>query len=701
LIGALVLIAATLLLSSQLALAQFTQQGSKLIGTGTVGGANQGFSVALSGDGNTAIVGGRGDNSDIGATWVYTRSGGVWSQQGSKLVANDAVGTAQQGFSIALSGDGNTAIVGGYNDNSGVGAAWVYTRSGGVWTQQGSKLVGTGAVGAAQQGASVALSVDGNTAIVGGYSDNSSAGAAWVYARNGGVWSQQGSKLVGTGAVGTADQGTYVALSGDGNTAIVGGFGDKGGTGAAWVFTLSGGAWSQQGSKLVANDAVGQSSQGSSVALSADGNTAIVGGTGDNSFVGASWVFTRSGGVWTQQGSKLVGTGAVGQSEQGRSVALSADGNTAIAGGFNDNSAAGASWVFTRSNGAWSQQGGKLVGTGAVGRAEQGFFVALSGDGDTAIVGGWGDDSVGAAWVFFQAAKAAKTNTHDFNGDGYSDILWHDTSGNIAMWLMSGFQTLSAAYLGNAPAWSIMGQRDFDGDGKSDILWHDASGNVAMWLMNGTQTLSTAFLGNVPSSWSIAGTGDFNGDGKGDILWLNTDGDVAIWLMNGTQTLSAIIIGNMPTSWSVVGTGDFNGDGMSDILWRNMNGDVAISLTDGTQTLSAMDLGNVPTSWSVSGTGDFNGDSKSDIVWSDSSNNVAIWLMNGAAVSSAAGLGNVATTWAMVQTGDYNGDGMSDLLWRDTSGNTAMWFMNGTAVASTAGVGNIPTNWTVQSVNAE
>ncbi len=134
------------------AAAQFGQQGSKLVGTGAVGYARQGQSVTLSADGNTAIVGGPNDNSLAGAAWVYTRSGGVWSQQGGKLVGTGAVGAAQQGFSVAISADGNTAIVGGPYDSSYNGTAWVFTRSGGVWTQQGSKLVGTGAVGAAGQG---------------------------------------------------------------------------------------------------------------------------------------------------------------------------------------------------------------------------------------------------------------------------------------------------------------------------------------------------------------------------------------------------------------------------------------------------------------------------------------------------------------------------------------------------------------------
>ena len=191
----------------QPAAAQFTQQGPKLVGTGIGGhGASEGWSVALSADGNTALVGGNDDNNAVGAVWVFTRSGGVWSQQGSKLVATDATVNARVGNSVALSADGNTALVGGNGDNNGAGAAWVFTRSGGVWSQQGSKLVGTGAAGSggANQGWSVALSADGNTALVGGYSDFNSFGAAWVFTRSGGVWSQQGSKLVGTGATGNA-----------------------------------------------------------------------------------------------------------------------------------------------------------------------------------------------------------------------------------------------------------------------------------------------------------------------------------------------------------------------------------------------------------------------------------------------------------------------------------------------------------------
>jgi hypothetical protein len=93
-------------------------------------------------------------------------------------------------------------LVGGENDDYGIGATWVFTRSGSTWTQQGSKLVGTGASVQSRQGQSVALNSDATYALVGGYQDNSRTGATWVFTRNGTTWTQQGSKLVGTGGVG-------------------------------------------------------------------------------------------------------------------------------------------------------------------------------------------------------------------------------------------------------------------------------------------------------------------------------------------------------------------------------------------------------------------------------------------------------------------------------------------------------------------
>jgi Secretion system C-terminal sorting domain/FG-GAP repeat len=377
------------------------QQGPKLDGSDSSGPAAQGNAVAISADGNTVLFGGYKDGTNQGAAWVFTRTGTSWTQQGSKLVGTGNSGAAGEGYSVGLSADGNTAILGGYLDNSFAGAAWVFTRNGSTWSQQGNKLVANDEKGSSYLGHSVALSADGNTAIIGGFLDSTGTGAAWIFTRSGTTWTQQGGKLVGTGGTGASYQGYSVGLSADGNTAIIGGPDDNSAQGAAWIFTRSGSTWTQEGSKLVGSGNTGAAYQGVSVALSADGNTAIIGGSQDNSFNGAAWVFTRSGSVWTQQGSKLAGTGNTGAAGQGFAVSISADGNIAIVGGGSDNLSAGASWIFTRSGSSWSQHGNKLVASDYKGDASQGNSVGISADGMTAVVGGLNDNSgEGAAWIY-------------------------------------------------------------------------------------------------------------------------------------------------------------------------------------------------------------------------------------------------------------------------------------------------------------
>ena len=138
------------------------------LAAGRVGQGEFGFSVALSADGNTALIGGPDDNERVGAAWVFTRSGSTWTQQGEKLMAAGEIGDGEFGYSVALSADGNTALIGGPGDNNSVGAAWVFTRSGRTWTQQGEKLTPSGASGITGFGLSVALSADGGTALIGG-----------------------------------------------------------------------------------------------------------------------------------------------------------------------------------------------------------------------------------------------------------------------------------------------------------------------------------------------------------------------------------------------------------------------------------------------------------------------------------------------------------------------------------------------------
>ena len=235
---------------------------------------------------------------------MFTRTGSTWAQQGANLTGTGEIGGGDFGSSVALFGYGNTALIGGYYDNNGVGAAWMFARTGSTWAQQGAKLTASDETGAGDFGYSVALSADGNTALISGAKDNSWVGAAWVFTRTGSTWAQQGAKLTASDETGAGSFGVGVALSADGNTALIGGPLAQqprlGGGVDVRPHGLDLGAAGRQVDSP--SDETGAGSFGYGVALSADGNTALVGGPYDNNSIGAAWLFTRTGSTWAQQG---------------------------------------------------------------------------------------------------------------------------------------------------------------------------------------------------------------------------------------------------------------------------------------------------------------------------------------------------------------------------------------------------------------
>ena len=328
----------------------------------------------------TGIGGNQADNSagGAGAVYVFTRSGSTWSQQAYVKASNTEIGD-QFGFSVALSGDGNTLAVGAYTEDSNAtgingnqadnsasssGAVYVFTRSGSTWGQQVYvKASNTDANDAF--GYSVALSGDGNTLAVGAYGEASYVGAVYVFIRSGSTWAQQ-AYVKASSSEASDWFGTSVALSGDGNTLAVGAFGEDSnatgvnGTqadnsasnaGAVYVFTRTGSAWSQQ-AYVKASNTEADDTFGMSVAMSGDGNTLAVGarqehsnatGIGgnqaDNSalYSGAVYVFTRSGSTWTQQAYVKASNSGLND-RFGTSVALSGDGNTMAVGAYREGS---------------------------------------------------------------------------------------------------------------------------------------------------------------------------------------------------------------------------------------------------------------------------------------------------------------------------------------------------------------------------
>jgi hypothetical protein len=295
------------------------------------------------------------------------------------------------------------------------------------------------------------------------------------------------------------------------------------------------------------------------------------------------------------------------------------------------------------------------------------------------------------------AIRLASKAPRDFNGDGRSDILWRNTNGAVAAWLMNGLGILQAGGFGTISSdWTIAGTGDLNGDTKSDIVWRNTDGTVAVWLMDGLVLTQGALLGTIPNSWTISGIGDLNGDGKSDIVWRSTDGTVAVWLMDGLVLTQGALLGTIPSSWAIEGIGDLNEDGKSDIVWRSTDGTVAVWLMNGPTFQGAL-FGTIPISWTIGGVGDLNGDGKTDIVWRNTDGTVAVWLMDGLVLAQGAILGTIPGSWTLMGTGDLNGDGKSDIVWRNSDGTVAAWLMDGATLAQAGGFGVITADWIMQS----
>ncbi len=329
---------------------------------------SQGYSVALTSDGNLLAVGDPAYSADIGRVWFFRRIDG---EQWVSYISQYKEGTAgsRLGTSVSFSSDGRIFAT-GLPENF-VNSVNIYIQGNNGIFGAPIKITGNDLTGNSRFGMSISLSSDGATLAIGGPEDNSAKGATWIFVRSGFSWIQQGLKLLGTGVEGNfSTQGQSVSLSGDGNTLAIGGPYDNNGIGAVWIFIRSGTTWIQQGKKLVGTGVVGFSQQGFSVSLSANGNTLAVGGYTDNNRTGATWIFIRTGTVWSQQGSKLVGFPTDinnGTGNQGQSVSLSGDGNTLVVGSPTNNALlnsyeTGCTFVFKRSNNIWTQYGKRLIG---------------------------------------------------------------------------------------------------------------------------------------------------------------------------------------------------------------------------------------------------------------------------------------------------------------------------------------------------
>ena len=252
-----------------------------------------GIPVAITADGNTALIGASYRDSATGAAYVFTRTPAGWQQapgwrQTAELTASDAADGDRFGQSVALTADGNTALIGAVGRDSYTGAAYVFasTRSG--W-QQAAELTASDAASGDSFGEAVALTADGKTALIGAPNHDSDTGAAYAFVRTRAGWQQAGELTAGDGAVGD-HFGVSVAVTADGNTAVIGANYHDSATGAAYVFASTRSGW-QQTAELTASDGASGNYFGDWVAITPAGNTILIGALGRDSFTGAAYVF--------------------------------------------------------------------------------------------------------------------------------------------------------------------------------------------------------------------------------------------------------------------------------------------------------------------------------------------------------------------------------------------------------------------------
>ena len=602
-----------------------------------------------------------------GAAYVFVRSGGVWAQQAYLKASNtdtwDEFGTsvAISGDTVVVGAPGEASAATGVNGNQDddsayqAGATYVFVRSNGVWAQQAYlKAFNTSAYD--HFGGSVAIS--GDTVVVGAPGDDSFRGAAYVFVRTGSVWTQQ--EYIKASNVDRGDRfGSSVAVFGD--TAVVGAdYEDSAATGingnqadnsaesagAAYVFLRSNGVWTQQAYLKASNTGAGDEF-GSSVAVS-DG-TAVVGApyedsaaTGvngdqaDNSAVmaGAAYVFVRAGGVWTQQ-VYLKASNSDAYDYFGRSVTVSSD--TVVVGAPGEASAA------TGVNGDQADDSAPFAGAAYVFQSP--LFVPDS-DGD------------GVPDAADNCPADPNPDQADFDGDGQGDVcdadddndgipdnfdpdpwtpsafpashvgMWRPTTGRFyldvdgSLTWNAGIDVVTASF-GVATDRPVVG--DWNGDRTDEIgVWRPSTGRFYL-DMDGSLTWTTG-VDIITASFGIATdcpvVGDWAGDGTDEIgIWRPSTGRFYLD-MDGSRTWTSgidVITASFGVATDRPVVGDWNGDGTDEIgVWRPSTGRFYLDM-DGSRTwTTGVDV--ITASFGVATdhpmAGDWNGDGTDEIgVW--------------------------------------------------------------------------------------
>lgn len=288
--------------------------------------------------------------SQCGAVYVFRNDAGTWEQE-AKLIASDRAADDRLGQWMALSGDGTRIVTTAYlADVSGqvnAGATYIFSRSGTVWTQE-QKITLPSPFNNDQFGTGVAIDTDGARIAIGCHLRDAfsiaDSGLVVTYTRSGTVWTLEAS-LINSDSVTVDYFGSGLAMTPDGSRLAIGCvYKDTDGvtnSGAIYVFTRSGSTWTQE-AKIVTSDKAIDDYFGNwtGIAISADGDL-IVGGCFNKDVdgltnAGATYLFKRVGSVWTQE-AILTASDKAANDEFGKSVTITPNGSVLLIGSSANN----------------------------------------------------------------------------------------------------------------------------------------------------------------------------------------------------------------------------------------------------------------------------------------------------------------------------------------------------------------------------
>jgi len=371
-------------------------------------------------DGDTVVVGAYHDDIDAsnaqGSAYVFVKPGSGWattSGYDARLTASDGAALDYFGGCVAI--DGDTIVVGAdghdIDAKGSQGSAYVFVKPGSGWATGTETARLTASDGATEDRFGISVAIDGDTVVVGAYGDDGAKGSAYVFVEPGGGWTDTTAE---TAKLTASDRATYdrfgcsVAISGD--TVVVGAREDDD-NGSAYLFE-KGGGWattSTYDAKLTASGGEASDEFGCSVAI--DGDTVVVGAYGDDSERGLAYVFEKGGG-WDDmtETARLTASDRAMYDRFGWSVAI--DGDTVVVGAYGDdidaNIAQGSAYVFVKPGSGWANmtQTAKLTASDGAVYDHFGYSVAIDGDTvDTVVVGAGHDDiAQGSAYVFAKPA---------------------------------------------------------------------------------------------------------------------------------------------------------------------------------------------------------------------------------------------------------------------------------------------------------